>query len=289
MNVKIIPLSILLLLLSAPQLLAQNSEFKAVFLQAKSNNQTVAVTLKNGNVFSGTVTTVDEESAGVQTSDGVFNFRYDRIESVKIVKPGEVTSKWRENPSKNKLFIFQTGKLLDSGSGYYQNTYIFFSNFAYGISDHFSVDAGFSMIPGLGLDYQLYAIGAKVGTSISNTLYISGSLKYYTVYDANEGVSTLFGSATYTKNQLDLTASIGMGINSSDGANIITMLGGQYRVSDRFAFLSENIILPAGDGETPTLLSFGGRIISNKSALDLGFFAFAGDFIAPFVSFTIKF
>ena len=117
---------------------AQTSEFKATFIKAQQEGKEVTVILNNGNTYVGTVTSVDDESAGVETADGVFNFRYDRIKSVKIYDPNDKTSGWRDNPAKNKLFITQTGKMLDKGSGYYQNTYIFFSNFSLALTHKFS-------------------------------------------------------------------------------------------------------------------------------------------------------
>jgi len=269
---------------------SQTSKFKATFLEAQQENKQVAVTLKNGNTYLGSVVSVDEQSAGVQTKDGLFNFRYARIENVRIYNPDDKTTGWSDNPAKNKLFITQTGKMLDKGSGYYQNTYIFFSNFSYGISHYLSVDAGFSMIPGLEIENQMFTAGVKVGTSINNTLYIAGNIKYYKFFEIDEGVSSLFGSITYSKNSLDLTAGTGIGLGLANGSSsdMLLILGGQYRISERFAFISENIFLPTGDDESTSLISFGGRIIGSKSAFDLGFFGIE-ETPVPFISYTIKF
>ncbi|MEO9887491.1 MAG: hypothetical protein ABJR05_09205 [Balneola sp.] len=267
----------------------QTSQFKATFIKAQQENRQVTVTLSNGNTYVGSVVSVDEESAGVQTKDGVFNFRYERIESVKIYNPDDKSSGWRDNPAKNKLFISQSGKMLDSGSGYYQNTYIFLSNFSYGLTKNISIDAGFSMIPGLGIDNQLFTVGAKVGTSFNNTLSISGNIKYYKVFDVDQGITSVFGSATYSKKQLDLTGGAGIGFADNSSSDPIFIIGGQYRVSERFAFLTENIILPAGDSGSEALISFGGRILNSKSAFDLGFFTVDGDAYVPFISYTVKF
>lgn len=289
MNIKKISLVSLFCLFCSISVFGQISRFKATFIQAQEENKQVTVTLSNGNTYVGSVVSVDDESAGVETEDGVFNFRYDRIERVVIYDPNDKTSGWRDNPAKNKLFVTQTGKMLDGGSGYYQNTYIFFSNFAYGLTNNISIDAGFSMIPGLGIENQLFTIGAKAGSSINQTLYFSGNIKYYRVPETNEGVTSLFGSLTYSKTKLDLTAGAGVGFALDETSDALIILGGQYRISERIALLTENIILPPGDGESEALLSFGGRIISSKSAFDLGFFTVEGSIFVPFVSYTIKF
>lgn len=288
MNVKRALFSLSFIFLFSFSVFGQVSKFKATFIKAQQEKKEVVVTLSDGNTFTGLVKSISEESAGVETKNGVFNFRYDRITDVKIIDSTDQTSGWKDNPAKNKLFITQTGKMLDKGSGYYQNTYIFFSNFSYGISNSISLDAGFSMFPGLGIENQLYTVGAKIGTSLNSTLYISGNVKYYKILDFDEGVTSLFGSITYSKSRLDLTAGTGVGFADNNSSNALLIIGGQYRVSERFAFLSENIILPAGDTNSEALISFGGRFISTKSAFDLGFFSIE-ETLFPFVSYTIKF
>jgi len=288
MNIKRVVFSLSFIFLFSFSVFSQVSQFKATFIKAQQENKEVVVTLSDGNTYSGYVDSINETSAGVKTKNGVFNFRFDRVINVKIIDPNDKSSRWKDNPAKNKLFITQTGKMLDKGSGYYQNTYIFFSNFSYGISNSISIDAGFSMLPGLGIENQLYTVGAKIGTSLNSTLYVSGNVKYYKILDFDEGVTSLFGSITYSRSRLDLTAGTGVGFANNNSSNALLIIGGQYRVNERFAFLSENIILPAGDTNSEALISFGGRFISTKSAFDLGFFSIE-ETLFPFVSYTIKF
>lgn len=272
----------------SPSLFAQENTFKDIFIEAKNNNQEVVVTLKNNSTFTGKVITVDDSSAGVETKDGLFNFNYDRIKEVKIVDVNDVTSGWYKNPSENKLFISQTGKMLESKSGFYQNTLLFFSNFAYGISNHISVDLGFSMIPGLGAENQLFSAGLKTGTSLNEKFDVSVSAKHYRLFDNDIGVTSLSGSITYSSKHIDLTAGSGFGIAEGTSSNPLVILGGQLRVSQRFALLSENLILPSEDDVVP-LVSFGGRIINTRSVFDIGFFTSEDiDALIPFVSYTVK-
>lgn len=267
----------------------QRSQFKATFIKAQQENKEVVVTISDGNTFSGFVESIGEESAGVKTKDGVFNFRYDRIVDVRIVNSEDESSRWNENPAKNKLFVFQTGKMLDAGSGYYQNTLIFFSNFVYGITENISVDAGFSIFPAIGIENQLYSIGAKIGTSIGETLFISGNIKRYRLFDGYEYINTAYGSVTFSKKRLDLTGSTGIGFAKSESTKPIFIVGAQYRVSEVFMLLSENLHLPSGNSSSETIYSFGGRLIIVKSAFDFGFATENGDDFFPIISYTLKF
>jgi len=289
MTVKKVFLCVFLFLIFSISAIGQNSNFKAIFIKAQQENKEVVVTLSDGNTFSGFVESIDEESAGVTTKNGLFNFRYDKISNVKIVDSANRTSKWYANPASNKLFVTQSGRMLEKGSGYYQNTYIFISSFTYGLFQNLSINAGFSTFPGLGFDNQFYTIGVKAGVNLNENISISGTFRNYQFPDFSESASTFFGAATYSNQELDLTGGIGIGLNDEGSSDPVFILGGQLRVSQRIALVSENLILPDGTGSIYTLGSFGVRFINPKTAIDLGFFT--GEDIGaiiPFASFLIK-
>ncbi len=290
MRFKALYLSVAVLLLGSSVTMAQVSKFKAVFMEAKENGQEVFVTLTNGNTFSGFVEAVGGLSAGVKTKDGVFNFNYDRIKSVELVDSKDRTTRWYKNPAANKLFITPSGRMTEAGSGYYQNTYIFFSTLSYGVTKNVTLSGNFSMIPGLGVNNQLFSLSAKVGTNVSDNLSVSGTASYYSVFDSDYGFSTVFGATTYSWNQLDLTAGLGLGITDESTSDLIFILGAQYRVSEKFALLTENFVFPGDGGDLIPIGILGGRFIGQRIAADLGFLV--GDDIGamvPFVSFMVKF
>lgn len=269
---------------------AQTNEFISTLQEALDAKTPVLITLKNDNNFTGEVSSIDEESVAIETEDGVFNIIFERIKSVRILDANDPTSAWFDNPASNKLFISQSGKMLEPGSGYYQNTLIFFSNFAYGISKNFSVNLGFSMIPDLGINNQLYALGVKTGTKINEHFDISATLRYYTLLDEGVGITSLFSSVTYSNKKLDLTGGAGFGFAEGTSSDLLMIFGGQYRLTQRFAFVTENAIIPSIDDGAISITSFGGRLISKRSAFDLGFFVpEEADIFIPFASYAIKF
>ena len=205
------------------------------------------------------------------------------------MNPSDRTSRWHQNPASNKLFLTQSGRMLEKGSGYYQNTYIFFSSFTYGAFQNLSINAGFSTFPGLGIHNQFFTIGAKIGVNLNEQFSFSGTIRHYQIPDFDESATTLFGAATFSKNELDLTGGVGIGLGSEGSSEPVFILGGQLRVSERIAVLSENLIFPDGSGDVYPLGSLGIRFLSPKAAIDLGFFAGQdiGSFI-PFASFAIK-
>ncbi|MFA5669816.1 MAG: hypothetical protein WC967_11270 [Balneolaceae bacterium] len=288
MKLRVLYLSAGLLFLSSSVTFAQTSKFKAVFLEAKEKGIDVFITLLNDNTFSGSVETVDDESAAIKTNDGVFNFNYNRIRLVELVNDRDPTSRWYKNPAANKLFITPSGRMAEAGSGYYQNTYIFFSTLSYGVSKNVTLSGSFSMIPGLEFNYQLFSGSAKVGANLSENLSISGTASYYSIFDSETGFGTIFGATTYSWNRLDLTGGLGAGVTDEASSNFIYILGAQFRVSEKFALLSENFVIPDGGGST-SIGILGGRFIGKNIAADLGFLV-GQDIgaVVPFVSFTVK-
>ena len=285
----ILPSFCLLILLGiSTSSVAQVSKDKSTLISAYEKQQEVFITLLNGNTYTGLVVSIDDEMAGIQNNDGVFNLRYDRIESIRLVDPSDKSSRWYKNPANNKLFITQSGKMLEPKTGYYQNTYIFISNFSYGLTKNFSVNAGFSMIPGLGVENQLYLIGAKVGGKASKNISLSANINYYNILDSDQGITSLFGSSTFTFNNLDLTAGLGVGFDGNNTSDALVILGAQWRISERFALLSENMVLPDIDASEP-LLSFRARFIGRRIATDLGFFSLPSetDALVPLVRFAV--
>ncbi|GAB5407666.1 MAG: hypothetical protein BalsKO_00310 [Balneolaceae bacterium] len=285
------PLLVLTLILTFSTLVhAQTYEFISTLQEALDTKTQVLITLKNNNNYTGEVISIDEESVAVETDDGVFNIIYERIKSVRILDANDPTSGWFDNPASNKLFISQSGKMLEPGSGYYQNTLIFFSNFAYGVSKNLSLSLGFSMIPDLGIENQLYAIGVKTGTTLNEHFDLSASLRYYTLLDEGVGITSIFSSLTYSNKKLDLTGGAGFGFAEGNSSDLLLIFGGQYRLTQRFAFVSENVLLPSVDKGVISITSIGGRLISKRSAFDLGFFVPEdADLFIPFASYAIKF
>ncbi len=289
MKAKTLTLSLLCSFLFTAAAFSQVTKFKTTLSEAQENNQEVRIVLKNGNTFVGLVESIDDESVAIETRDGLFNFKYDRISEISIVDPDDPTSGWYENPAANKLFITQSGRMHAAKTGYYQNSYIFFSTLSYGITRNITVSGGISMIPGIGFEEQLKNLAVKVGTNISPNLSVSGTATYYQLFDTEFDFTSLFGAVTYSKNRLDLTGGLGVATAEGSTTDPILIVGGQFRVSEKFALLSENFVFPTDEVGTEPFLMFGGRFIGQRIAADLGFLTSSDiDGLVPFVSFAVK-
>lgn len=266
---------------------AQESKIRSILINAQETQTEVVVVLNNGDNYLGLVTDIDTDLVSIENEDGVFSLRISRIREVRLVDSKDRTSRWYPNPSDSRLFLTQSGKMIPKGSGLYQNTYIFFSNFSYGVSKNFSANAGLSMFPGAGLSNQLFVVGGKFGISLNESLLLSANTNIYGVDAASLG--TVFGSLTYSKNALDITGGLGIGFAEGTSSEPLFIFGAQYRTGKRFALLTENLILPIGLGEVEPLFSIGGRFIGPRITADLGFFTASDIGVAiPIVSFAVK-
>lgn len=266
---------------------AQYSFFQETLNKAVETDSEVKIEFEDGNTLIGRILTIGKLSVQLRNENGEFEILYHRIEKITILNDDDPTSGWYTNPAQNRLFITPSGRMLDAGDGYYQNTYIFFSSFTYGISKYLSLTGGFSMIPSIGIGNQLITLGAKIGTNISNNISISGAATLYK-FDEDLNLGTIYAAGTYSKGMADFTAGLGVGINDGNTTNPLFILGGQFRGTERFAVLTENLLIPIDGGLEP-IISLGGRFIGERITADLGFFTSSevGAFV-PFVSFAVK-
>ena len=55
-----------------------------------------------------------------------------------------------------------TGRPLRRGDAYFFNHYVFFPGMAYGLTDHFTLSGGVSVLPGVGLNEQLLSVAPSL-------------------------------------------------------------------------------------------------------------------------------
>ncbi len=269
---------------------AQNTGFKEVFLEAKEKSAEVLVTLKDNNTITGKVLSVTDEFVEIDAKDGNFKLKLDRIKSVNIIDPSDLTTQWYKNPAANKLFLLPSGRMDEPGVRTYQNTLIFLSTFGYSVSKYVNFSGTFSTIPWTSISDQFYILSAKVGTNLNESFSFAGNLSYY-YFAGDYSAGTFFGSGTYTKNRLDLTGGFGVAFADKASSDLVFTLGGQFRVVEKFAVVAENFVIPdSGNNEYEPLTILGGRYIGRTVATDVGFLVGPGlGGNIPFVSFIIKF
>lgn len=209
------------------------------------------------------------------------------------VKGGKL---WFENPQSGRYFWAPDGYGLKKGEGYYQNIWVLWNQASVGVTDYFSIGAGIIPLFFFGgaptpvfvtPKFSIPVVKDKINVGVGA---IAGTL----LGEENTGFSLIYGLSTFGNRNNNVTFGLGYGYAAGEWASkpVIT-LSAMARVSSRGYLLTENYYIGV-EGENIVLISFGGRSILKKAAIDYGLFLPFSDeldsFIAiPWLGFTMPF
>jgi hypothetical protein len=262
-------------------------------LQPSADSQLVAITLKDGSTLIGRVLEVTPTVVRFRSAVGESSIPREAIVSVRITAAGNAHGGeyWPEDPSRTRLFFAPTGRMLRQGEGYFSDAYVFFPSFQGGLSDRVTIGGGMSLIPGLGVDEQVFYLTPKVGLLSGPRVNVAvGALVAGVGAISDEGPFGIgYGVATFGGEDANVTAGAGFGFARSSTSQAMLMLGGSTRVSRNIAFVSENYLYTGN--ASSALVSGGIRFLGEKLAVDLaGFTSGAGDIpVIPYLAFIYRF
>lgn len=125
----------------------------------------VVLSLIDGSALQGRVVEVTATTIRFQSAIGETSIPRSAVREVHAAAEGPLHDGelWPEDPSRTRLFFAPTGRTLRRGDGYLADAYVFFPSVQYGVTDALTMGAGMSLIPGLGLDQQVYYLTPKLG------------------------------------------------------------------------------------------------------------------------------
>lgn len=279
---------------AAPALAQQDRRTRERLRQADST-ETLAVRTRDGSTFVGQVVERDSTSVRMRTRVGVVVVPLADVARVDVVRRGDVRggTYWFPSPNHTRLLFAPTGRMLARGDGYLSDYQLLFPGVAFGVTDAVTVGGGFSLIPGLGLDEQLFYLTPKVGLVRGERLNVAVGALIATVpaFDDFDPASfgILYGVATYGGPNASVTGGVGYGYATGEGLTDrpALLVGGERRVSRRVALISENYVVPGVDDP---ILSGGVRLFGEQLAVDLALvFPLGAEFAIPFVGFVFNF
>jgi len=271
--------------------------------------------MEDGSTLMGRILEIGAESVLFKSGIGTNTIRIENIRSVREVPALKVRQGkyWFPNPNATRLFFSPTGRMLEKGEKYFADYYIFFPAFNIGIADQFSFGGGFSLIPGINLDQQLWYLTPKVGIAMGEKISCAAGALIIRPPDTNgnddnedlenpEGeeddwfdepttVGILYGVGTYGSPDASFTLGLGYIYAGHKIAHKpLVLIGGEKRISRRLALVTENFIIP---GEGKPLVSYGCRFFGENLSIDLAFFSLLGEGPGfpgmPYIDFMIKF
>lgn len=248
--------------------------------EAQFENDTVSlyrIETKDGNEYVGKIISHDTESILLATPNlGEIRImkkdmiKLDRIESGQI-RQGRI---WYPNLQSTRYFFAPNGYGLKKGEIYYQNVWIMFNQFSFGVSDYFSIGAGIIplflfagsptpawIIPKVSIPVVRDKFNIGAGALIGGVIGVDES-----------GFGIVYGMTTFGSRDKNVSIGLGYGYAAGDFANKpMVNLSSFIRISPRGYFVTENYFIPIED-ELIVLLSMGGRSIIKRVGLDYGLF-----------------
>lgn len=256
--------------------------------------QIVRTTDGSSNV--GRITQIDSLNILLQTDVTVITIPIAKITEIKESPVGSKVNGeyWFPNPNATRLFFGPTAHMLKAGEGYFSDTYIFFPQAVVGVTDFLTLGGGMSLFPGGGMSEQLFYIMPKVGLALDDKFHLAGGALVINLpgfSDESYTVGVMYSAATIGDRNRSFTAGLGYGFADDELTDRpMVMVGGEYRLSRRVSFVSENWLFPGMD---QPLVSGGLRFFGEGLAVDLALINVLGEDMflpgLPFIDFVYNF
>jgi len=297
-----LPLYLLFFLLSS----TGSAQFE-IPTQETNESQAVIVKMNDGSVVYGYIAArTDDQVTITSISLGEITVPITEISAINYVDVKNLITdkngRFIDFHNSTHHFFFPSGYSLRKGQSYYENIYIFYNSYTYGVTDNFSITAGAEVATLLfNSSTPLIFVSAKFSVPFKNdkaAFALNGT--YIRIpFNNSEGFAILTGSLTLGSRNNNVTLGVGLGFNTSTGINdevIPVSFSMMQRLSHKLSFVSENYIFIEDDfGNTSGIISAGLRIHfkDNGGAFNVGLFRpiiddSFGIIAAPLVSATIS-
>lgn len=254
--------------------------------------EVVTIRLKDGSSLRARIVDQNGERLRIVTLGGLaMEIARTSLDRVETAGNGNEASRPSDSNCSRLLFS-PTGRPLARGEGYFSDHYVIFPGATYGLTDHLSLGGGVSVIPGLGLNEQLFYVSPRFGRQFTDQVAASVGLLYAHEGDAGPEGHLAVGFAVATLGRPERSVTIGAGavrtvseeyynhqVNGETRGDFryqasytpIVMVGGTARLSRRIALVSENWLI-LGDGfklsEQPFALGL--RFLGDRLTADVG-------------------
>lgn len=223
--------------------------------------------LQDGSVLYGQVVALGDPLTFRLVSGAEVEVRLAQVKALNTA-PGEVVrgEYWPPDPNETRLFFGPTARTLPKGRGYLAVYEVVMPFLAFGFSDALTLSAGTPLIFGGGGSRPFWiAPKLRVWQGAGASALAAGVL-LFAVEEDRFGI--LYGVGTRTWRSSALTVGIGYGFwNDRLAKAPAVMVGGERRLGRGLKIVSENYLLPEGEG---WLLSAGPRFFGRRLSADLG-------------------
>ena len=242
------------------------------------------IKLKNGKEFKGKLKGETDSTFTLIVEDiGELTFEKIKILSIdnKVNLSSKVDSKGYviDYHNSTRSFISPTGYGLRKGQAYYENIYLAFNSFSYGVTDRFSIAFGGEFISLLvGGETPIFYISPRFNLEFGSDkgAFSVGAIYFSVPESNNRGIGLAQVALTLGSRNNNINFGIGAGFNFENNNNdnvLLFSLGTTLRLSKKLSFVTDNFVLSENDFDNDiVVLSAAIRIHFSKpgAALNVG-------------------
>jgi len=262
--------------------------------------ETWVIETEDGNEFTGEILSEDQEALMLRTiTYGDIRIPANQIRSKILLQPENFVEGeyWFSNPHATRYFFGTNGYGLRKGEGYYQNTWILFNQVNYGFTDNFSMGAGIvPLFLFAGAPTPVFITPKATLPLVKDKLNVGLGGLFALVLGEGLSFGLPYGTLSIGGRDHNLAIGAGWGFSNDGGwaERPTVMLSGMTRVGEKGYLLTENYYLGFEGGNSIGIISFGGRSVQKRLAIDYGLVlpvgADIGSFIAiPWLGITVPF
>ncbi|MBX7184008.1 MAG: hypothetical protein K1Y01_02590 [Vicinamibacteria bacterium] len=286
-------LTTLALAVAAASARADETQTTPAASAAESPAAVVTLRMKDGSSLRARIVDQDGERYRIVTVGGLaMDVPRDAVADIDADEAGDGARPSDSNYT--RLLFSPTGRPLGKGEGYFSDHYVVFPGFAYGLTDNLSIGAGMLVVPGLGLDEQVFFVAPRLGKQFSDRFALSAGVLFAHAggedWSDDENLGVGFAMATVGRPDRSLTLGLGVArtveqyetyrmVNgrylSESHREVshtpVVVVGGTARLSRHLAFVSENWLVLHDDfrlSEQPFALGL--RFLGDRLSADVG-------------------
>ena len=212
--------------------------------QTTSDTTLVNIETVDGNEFIGQIVNEDSLKIVLKTEKlgEISIFRSDikrqKIVEVQQIKDGKY---WFPNPQSTRYFWSPNGYGLKQGEGYYQNIWVLWNQFAYGLSDNFSIGGGIIPLFLFGGAPTPVFLTTKFSIPVVENKFNLGlgAIAGTVLGEEETGFGILYGLSTFGTPDNNVTVGMGYGFAGGEWAkSTMINVNGMFRVSSRGYFIT---------------------------------------------------
>ncbi len=249
----------------------------------KSGDEIVIETT-TGDEIAGTVVSAEQRILIISSKFGEVKIEFEKIREIDVRKKIDDKSTeqtWRHgDPLSHRAYFSATGQTLEKGQKTFENYYLFFNSFNYGITDNVTINAGMSLFPSDNfVKNNVYMAGVKAKFFETGNFRVAAGAQYLTLPFIEEVDASfiypfgVLGFGNPDNHQLNVSYGRLFYIGKGGESDITSLMNvsGQFRISKSIKFVAEGIyLLEAKDSDVIPFV-YGIRFMTRKIAVDLGF------------------